>query len=178
MLADERILLRAPEPEDLDTLYRWENDTKLWQYGNTMAPLSKYILREYIRESAKDIYTTRQLRLMIVLQENPAVPVGAVDLFDFDPLHLRAGVGILMDEKFRQQGLAVNSIQLVLEYARIQLGLHQLYCHITSNNLASIQLFERMGFIQTGSKKHWTRIGTGWHDELIYQCLLIPEQNK
>ena len=31
LLENERIILRALEPEDLDVLYRWENDASLWQ---------------------------------------------------------------------------------------------------------------------------------------------------
>jgi len=175
MLSDETILLRAPEPEDLEFLYQWENDTSLWQYGNTQAPLSRFVLREYLREAAKDIYSTRQLRLMICMKDQPSQAIGAVDLFDFDPLHLRAGVGILLDQAHRKQGFAAQSLGMIKEYARVQLGLHQLFCSITENNPESISLFESSGFELCGVQKHWTRIGSRWYSQHLYQCLLIPE---
>lgn len=177
MLSDERLLLRAPEPEDLEILYQWENDTSLWQYGNTQAPLSRFVLREYLREASKDIYTTRQLRLMICLKDQPTPAIGAVDLFDFDPVHLRAGVGILLDQSYRKQGFAAQSIGMIKEYARVQLGLHQLYCSITENNPESMSLFESAGFELSGIQKHWTRIGTRWYAQKMYQCMLIPDKD-
>ena len=35
MLEGSNILLRAVEPDDLDFLYRCENDTSVWRYGTT-----------------------------------------------------------------------------------------------------------------------------------------------
>ena len=42
------IRLRAIEPEDLDLLYRIENDADLWAVGTTNVPYSRYTLHDYI----------------------------------------------------------------------------------------------------------------------------------
>ena len=65
LLSNDRVRLRALEPEDLELLYRWENDPELWEVGNTLAPYSRYILKEYIAGSDRSIYESRQLRFMI-----------------------------------------------------------------------------------------------------------------
>ena len=36
-----QVRLRALEPEDLDILYRYENDSSLWEVGTTIAPFSR-----------------------------------------------------------------------------------------------------------------------------------------
>ncbi|MDR2041647.1 MAG: GNAT family N-acetyltransferase, partial [Tannerella sp.] len=64
LLENETVRLRAMEPEDLDFLYRWENDTRLWRYGNTMAPYSRFSLKAYLSDAHLDIFHARQLRLM------------------------------------------------------------------------------------------------------------------
>ena len=38
LLENSNIRLRAPEPEDLEILYKWENDTSLWEYGASITP--------------------------------------------------------------------------------------------------------------------------------------------
>ena len=43
-----QIRLRAIEPEDLDYLYRIENDKRLWDVGETNMPYSRYALHEYV----------------------------------------------------------------------------------------------------------------------------------
>ena len=60
------IYLRALEPEDIDVLYKWENDTSLWRDGGSFTPYSRYVIREYIANSIHDIYDVKQLRMMVV----------------------------------------------------------------------------------------------------------------
>ena len=60
LLKNKELLLRAPEPEDLELLYKWENDTRLWEYGNANAPYSRFSFRQYLAESKQDIYADRQ----------------------------------------------------------------------------------------------------------------------
>ncbi len=68
-------------------------------------PFSRFTLKQYLIDSRHDIYVDKQLRLIVELKES-AEPAGAVDLYDFDPFNRRAGVGILIDKKFRKQGWA------------------------------------------------------------------------
>ena len=91
--------LRAIEPEDLDMLYTIENDTSMWNVGTTSVPYSRYTLYEYIANSKNDIYTDRQVRMMI--ENGDREIVGIVDLINFDPKHLRAEIGIAIAKHLR-----------------------------------------------------------------------------
>ncbi|MDZ7846247.1 MAG: hypothetical protein U5L96_05525 [Owenweeksia sp.] len=54
------------EPEDLELLMRWENDTPNWEVSGTLQyQHSRAVLKEYIRQCHLDIYQTGQLRFMI-----------------------------------------------------------------------------------------------------------------
>jgi diamine N-acetyltransferase len=168
------IRLRAIEPEDLDLLYLWENDRNIWRVSNTIVPFSKYILQKYIENSHLDIYETKQLRLIIdyIGFSKKVNSIGAIDLFDFDPYHLRAGIGILIGaEEYRNKGFAKLALDEIVKYAFEILQLHQLYANITIDNYASIQLFEKAGFVLTGKKKDWIKIPNGFLDESLYQLI-------
>jgi len=166
-----KIRFRALEPEDIDLLFEWENDAEIWEISNTYEPFSKYILAKYIKESNRDIYESKQLRMIIETLEGKAV--GAIDLFDFDPFHLRAGVGVLIhDEKDRKLGYASDALELLCIYASNYLRLHQLFANISNDNLASIHLFTSKGFELCGTKKDWRRTLDGWKDELMFQKIL------
>ncbi len=172
LLNDTRLILRGLEPEDLDFLYACENNTDIWQVSHTLVPYSKYVLKQYLANSHLDIYTNRQLRLLIIPKNDPENPVGLVDLFDFDPYHHRAGIGILIHrEQDRKQGYASAAIKMIITYAFSHLHLHQLYATIGKSNNQSIHLFEKNGFIQTGIKKDWLKRESGWEDELLYQLI-------
>jgi diamine N-acetyltransferase len=171
------ITVRAVEPEDLALLYLWENDRAVWHVSNTLVPFSRYQLKQYIESDPSNIHAHRQLRMMIDCREagKPARTVGSIDLFDFEPLHRRAGLGILIAQADdRRQGYAYEAVRQMIDYSRQVLFLHQLYCHIAASNTASIQLFGKAGFEITGTKKDWLRTETGWEDELLLQLKVAP----
>ena len=172
LLKSGMITLRPLEPNDIDLLYLWENNIEIWQVSNTKTPFSKHILAQYLKEAAKDIYETKQLRLII--QNENLIPVGAIDLFDFEPYHLRAGVGILIHNKVdRNRGYATDALEALSHYSFEILGLNQLYANIITDNLRSIELFEKAGFEKVGIKKDWIKTVSGWKDEALYQKLLV-----
>jgi len=172
MPLDSTITLRAVEPEDLELLYLWENDRTVWRVSNTLVPFSRYQLKKYIESEPNNIYANQQLRMMIDCCETgkQVRTVGSIDMFDFDPIHQRAGIGILIaSAEDRRHGYACDAILQMVEYSRKILFLNQLYCNVSKNNIASIQLFEKAGFEITGTKKEWLRTETGWEDELLLQ---------
>ena len=166
----EQIILRAPEPTDIDQLYVWENDSSLWHHGNTIAPLSRYDLEQFVLNSQSDIYQNHQLRLMVVLKETNKA-IGTIDLFEFDPIHQRAGVGILIDKPNQLRGFASEALQLLIEYAFSKLHLHQLYCSIISHHSASMKLFIKNGFEVTATFKQWLLVNQTWEDVCFLQLI-------
>lgn len=171
LLQDDRIRLRAMEPEDCSAMYRWENDTSLWRLGDATRPFSRDVLRAFIAASSQDIFTARQMRLMIETIAD-GTTVGCVDLFAFDPLNRRAGVGILVYESsFRRRGYALAALRLTVEYAFRHLEMRQLWADIPVSNAASLRLFEQAGFTGTAVKKAWVRTadGNGYEDARFVQ---------
>ena len=168
------IQLRAIEPNDTDLIFEWENNKENWLVSNTLTPFSRYVISKYIETAHEDIFTTKQLRLMIdVCEANHSRTIGTVDLFDFDPFNMRAGVGILIaDAKDRNKGFAYLALNEIISYSFNTLLLHQLYCNIGANNEASINLFKKAGFKVNGLKKSWLRINEfEYADELFLQLI-------
>ncbi len=162
--------LRATEPADANLLFRWENDPENWQVSGTQIPFSLESIKIFIENQQSDIYISRQVRFMI---EWKGETVGCVDLFDFDPLNLRAGVGILIEKKFREQNIAFSALLELGKIAVGSLNLHQLYAHIGLANTASLNLFKKAGYINCGQLKDWQRNGIEWEDVMVLQKILV-----
>ena len=144
MTENPTIRFRAIEPEDLDLLYRIENDVKLWNVGATNVPYSRYVLHNYIANATGDIYTDRQVRMMIENEDRQVV--GMVDVVNFDPSNRRAELGLIIQEPFRKSGYGQNAVRLITDYATNILHLRQLYAVIDVQNMACIGLFRKMGY--------------------------------
>jgi diamine N-acetyltransferase len=166
----KNLSFRALEPGDIDKLYKWENDTSIWHLSNTITPFSRHLLEEYILNANQDIFTAKQLRLMITLNKTGET-VGCIDLFDFDPANMHAGVGILICNDHRNKGYASEALTMLIDYAFNTLNLHQLYCNITVDNKVSMDLFQKQNFKIVGVKKEWVRINNKWTDEYMLQLI-------
>lgn len=167
----EKVVLRAVEPADEELLYQWENDVDVWGVSGTVSPFSHHTISRFIEAQREDIFSSRQMRLIICDAES-GVAVGAVDLFEFEPLHQRAGVGIMIAPSFRRHGYAQDALSAIERYAIDRLRLHQLWCNIEEDNLASLSLFESLGYNQIGVKRDWNLTSTGYKAEIILQKVI------
>ncbi len=172
MLTDNIIRLRAPEPDDIDSMYRWENDTDSWSEGAVRAPMSRHLLHDFVINYNPDPYATSQMRLIIELVENSR-PVGCIDLYEFDGFNRRSGLGIVIDPACRKRGYGLRALELMCGYVRQELGLHQLWAVVSRTNEASNRLFRSAGFTPSGNLRSWVRKGESYVDALIYQRLLV-----
>lgn len=166
--SSQDISLRATEPDDAATIYKWENDRKIWRVSETYFPYSYYQIEQLIINN--DLFSMKQARMMITDNKN-GLPIGCIDIYDFDPIHLRAGIGILLEKGHRKKGLARQSLELLLDYCFNTLILKQVFCLIEIDNIDSIKLFESVGFVQCGHRKEWIRTPEGFTDELEYQYI-------
>ncbi len=169
MLQSDQIILRAPELSDLDFLYTLENNIDNWEVSETLLPFSKQLLKTFILQQ-NDIHTTKQYRWIIEYQQQK--PVGCVDIYHYDPLHRRAGIGIIVLPEYRKNGFAAQALKLIETYARKILKLHQLYCFIHAKNRQSIKLFESEQYRHTGTQKDWYFNGKHFDDVFLFQKIL------
>lgn len=170
-LIGKQCYLRALEPEDLEFLYQVENDESLWEVSNTQAPFSKYLLKQYIENAHLDIYEVKQLRLVIMCSTFQ-IPVGFIDLFDFDPKNERVGLGIVIaSDQQRKLGFGKEALSLLIDYVFEYLNVYQIFVNISEDNAISINLFSNFGFEKIGVKKAWNKVGNVRKDEALYQLI-------
>jgi diamine N-acetyltransferase len=172
MLQNETILLRAVEPEDLEVLYKWENDTSIWDIGNTRQPYSMYMLKQYIDQVDKNIYEAAQLRLMIV-DKITETAIGTVDLFDLDMHHSRIALGLYIESSNQGKGYATQTLHLIENYVFNFLQINQLYCQISTSNIASKLMFEKEKYETNGILKNWIKTPNGYEDIIVFQRFRI-----
>ncbi|MCK9163308.1 MAG: GNAT family protein [Bacteroidales bacterium] len=164
--------LRAVELSDANLIYEWENTYSLWGVSSTRAPFSRYAIENYVQNAQNDdIFSVKQMRFMIDIEEGGRVyTIGCADLYDLEPQHLRAGVGIYIAEgEFRRKNVAFNSLEWIWNYAKNILNIHQLYAYITEDNIPSSNLFLKAGYQKTATLKNWMKKGDNYYDVFVYQ---------
>lgn len=163
------VALRSAEPNDAEIIYRWENNMLIWHDSETHVPYSMHQIEQFLLNN-NDLISENQLRLIIEDIEN-STRVGCIDIYDYDVFNSRAGIGILIDDKYRGKGFAKNAINLIKDYCFNSLLLNQIYALVLANNNDSIKLFESLGFEKCGHKKQWCNTSEGFIDQIEYQYI-------
>ena len=164
------IHIRPPEPEDIDFILSVENEESNWSVSNTYIPFSRFAVEQYVLNADHDLFSSGQLRMIIESKESKEM-LGCIDLFEFDPLVRKAGVGILIQPEHQHKGYASLALEKIIHLAFDSLGLHQLCCLVHPDNSGSIKLFESHGFEQNGVRKDWAFYDGKFHDLNFYQLI-------
>ena len=116
MIRGEHIILRTVTADDTAFILEVENTPEAGKDGDSDAPYTREAIEEFVLKSYHDIYTEKQIRLIIELTSgNPGERIGIIDLFDFSAKNRRAAIGIWIMESQRKLGFATESIKLLLD---------------------------------------------------------------
>lgn len=158
MMATDRVVLSAIEPEDIPTITRWRNLPAVYSGFIEYAPLSSTRQRAFIdaltpdgsrrlwlinaRDAAVDTYEKS------VRPTDDAVPVGTVGIMDLDWRNRRCEFGPIFigEMAYRGRGVARDAEILVLDHCFNHLGLHKVIAHVPESNEGVIRLHEACGF--------------------------------
>lgn len=171
-ISDGIISLRIAEPEDAQQIYDWENNRDLWRVSETSNPISMFQIEQFLLGNS-DLATNRQLRLMIGLAGVERA-IGCLDLFDYQPIHSRVGLGILIEESYRGKGYATRAVTLCLCYLFNDVMVHQVHCLVDESNTASHHLFKSLGFSPAGTLCDWIKTPSGYLNAVFYQKIAQP----
>ncbi|MDY5314004.1 MAG: GNAT family N-acetyltransferase [Prevotella sp.] len=156
------VILRAMEPEDLDMMYAIENDHDTWSVTDVNTPYSRFVLHEFIANATGDIYTDKQVRLIVTNKSGEFI--GMIDLFNFNPQHKRAEIGIIIRKEYREQGYGKAALLELINYARRIIHIHQLYVYMSVDNTSCVKLFDDTGFERDAELKDWLFDGDKYHN--------------
>lgn len=169
ILQKDTLNLRTPELQDLELLLAWENEKTNWKVSGTRKPYTKLEMLQFIENCKQSISEMEQQRFMINVEGRC---VGTLDFFEYDEIHQRVGVGILIaSARERKKGYAYMALQLALNYAFKELKMDQVFCNILTENKGSLNLFHKLGFKDVGVKRKWVFYNGSFYDEMSLQLL-------
>ena len=153
----ERVYLRRPVKDDLDSYYGWYRDPEIQKYmanPHWDPQRSKDRYREiFVR---RHLLTTGESQSFTICENQEGRAVGVVVSYDIDRGSGMCEIGILIGNPVhRCRGFAKEAIELMLNYLHNRIGICIVRCNIHPENDASIRLFEKCGFRKSGEKQEF-----------------------
>lgn len=152
------MILRAPEPEDIEFIYQCENDPERLLHGRVGLPYSRESIRRYVEHYADEAILSGAVRFIV---EDLGRTCGITDLYDIDNSARRAFLSVYISPHYRRKGLGAEALVMTCDFARDHLGLTQLNAIVADDNAISIKLFKKTGFFDVAVLPQWVRKSNG-----------------
>lgn len=168
-----KIFLSPLGEKDFDTLIRWAESPKellLWAGPQLKFPLTIEQLSAYLAPSKA---INPRMYAYTAKADEAAETVGMAELNSVDRVN---GTGTLcriyVNKIHRGKGIAEDMIKQVLKFGFEDLRLRRIDLRVYSFNTPAVKCYEKLGFVQEGCLRQFTKFENGHWDVLIYSMLV------
>ena len=161
-----RVALRTPAPEDEELLYLLQSDLDTWEERLPSSPTT--MTREAFRARAAQRDPDRNVEFVVVLD---GVPVGRTTIFNESALSRNAEVGIALIAEARGRGVGTEALRQTVEFAFTRRNLRRVFLWVLSSNLAGINTYRKLGFVEEGRHREHAWVRGKYEDEVTMGLL-------
>ena len=109
--------------------------------------------------------------------QGKVIGMGGISIFSGARLRHSAGLGIMVHKEWQNRGVGTAILKAILDMADNWLMLERVELGVFADNTGAIRLYERMGFVAEGKKRH-AAIKNGEYADEIIMVRLLSEQKK
>ena len=169
VLETPRLRLRALLESDAVALHQAYGDAETMRFWDAPASRDVTETTANIRRS-RDVGAEWHAAFAVTLRGDDRV-VGMVNYHDRRPWNRRLAVGWILARPWWQQGLMREAVPALLRHCFDSLDAHRIEARIEPDNIASIRLAERMGFLREGLMREWMFVGGQPRSLYLYALL-------
>lgn len=166
-LETERLLLRAPGPQDVDFLLGHFRDPEVTRFLLDCPPLADRAAAEALAAQFAEPAESGPNRWCLV-RKSDGRPVGTCGYHCWSRAHRRAEVGYDLSPAAWGQGLMTEALRCVLDHGKQVLALYRIEALVYGDNVRSTRLLERLGFQREGTLRGYFHHAGAFHDHLLY----------
>ncbi|WP_037354341.1 GNAT family N-acetyltransferase [Amycolatopsis orientalis] len=175
MLTGKLVRLRALEPSDADSLYRWIHDPEVGRYMTSDYPRSLAQLRKRAEDRPVNTYENVVLGIESI---DAGKLIGVVDLRDARPEVGRAELDIYLGETDHwDSGYGTEALKLMCRYGFNVMRLHLIALWVVAENERARHVYRKVGFVEDGRHRECHRGPDGRYHDMYLMSLLEPELN-
>ena len=187
MLEGQLIELRSVVEQDLEDVFKWNNDEELvtlasgsdkpFQINNSMVGLKHYLEKNTLEN---DLVEDGQF--FSIYTKDTGCHIGKCDYRDINWIVRSATIGIMIGERDHWgTGHGKDAIKVLLNYLFNTLNLNRVQIDTWSGNQRAIRFFENAGFVKEGEFREGEYIDGRFYNTIIMSILkndYIADQKK
>lgn len=165
METNQRVYLRALEPDDYKTSIKWRKDDAIW---DMLGGPKYYVSEAYEKKWVEDVvFSSKDLKLAICLCEDDRY-IGNVYMTDIDLVNRKCVSHIMIGEKdCWGKGYASEALSMAIDFMVNERGVQRIEALVLEENEPSLRLFEKCGYEFEGVKRKAVYKNGNFHNQCI-----------
>jgi ribosomal-protein-alanine N-acetyltransferase len=166
------VALYAPSLNDLAALFVFEVENRTFFEKHINARIPDYYSRDGVAKAidAAIADAAHDRGYQFLLKNEAGQILGRVNLSSVKRAHFESAVlGYRIAEHASGNGYASEAVRQILEIAFDRLGLMRIESDARAENVGSVRVLERNGFVQYGHSKRSFQLDGIWYDRLHFE---------
>lgn len=173
ILRTERLILRPLDFQDVETLWREMSDPEIsrymaWESHTERSQTEEFVRTEIARrESGKGVTWG-------IFKEGEFCGIASLIAIVWTHralIYKKAELAYWLARKYQKQGIMVEALRQIMEFAFRDIGLHKICVSHFTPNIASENVIKRLGFRYVGEQlKEYSKNGN-WYNQKNYELL-------
>lgn len=175
-IMDDRVYLRALEPEDYETSIQWRKDDEIWQ---KLGGMKYFVSKAYEKKWVEDtIYNSKDVKLAVCLKKNDLY-IGNVYMTDIDVQKQTCYSHILIGNKeYWGHGYAKEALLMAVDYMFNERNMHRIEAYVLESNVASLKMHQKCGYQIEGLLRQSVFKNGSWQNQYILSLLRTDYETK
>jgi RimJ/RimL family protein N-acetyltransferase len=162
IVVGELVKLRALEPSDAGSLWRWNHDPEVVRWMDSGYAQSLARVRQSLEERPRNAYGDALFGIEV---PDGGTLIGLVRLRGAEPETGNAELDVYLGEKDHWgRGLATDAIRAACRFGFDKMRLHKVTLTVVTENHAAIRVYQKVGFVEEGRLREVFRHEGGWLD--------------
>lgn len=168
----DRLNLRFVEMNDVEWLHQLLSLSKVDQYNTLGIPENREVTRKMIAQHVLDNCEPLPQRYTFsVLDKLTEIGVGLCALNLGRAKYQNAEIWYKYFPQYWGKGFASETVKALLDFGFYDLQLHRIEAGCAVDNVGSIKVLEKSGFINEGRQRKTLNLNSGWSDHFDFGIL-------
>jgi ribosomal-protein-alanine N-acetyltransferase len=169
-LETHRLKLRRLKITDVNEILALRSNPEIMKYIPRPLITTKEEALEFISTMDANINANSLINWAITTKENDLL-IGMIGFYRMKPENYRAEVGYLLSAEFQRKGIITESLERVIQFGFVEMGLHSIEAVIDPDNFASEKVLLKTNFIKEGHFKEHQFFDGKFFDSVFYSLL-------
>lgn len=170
-LATDRLILREFKEDDWQATLAYQSDPLYLRYY-PWTHRTEEDVRAFVGMFLSQLAERprRKFQFALTLKADGRL-IGSGGVRICDPEGRQADIGYELDPRFWGRGLATEAARELLRFGFDALGMHRLFAECVADNVASVQVMEKIGMRRKAHLREQTWFKGRWWGSLVYAVL-------